>query len=91
MLEDGGWLSGVFDRVIVERDAAGMAQRVRIIDFKTDDVPTAEAMAEKVAGYSPQLQLYQQAAARLTGVALEQVSATLVFTRVARLAQVAWQ
>ncbi len=85
VLDDGGWLSGVFDRVIVERDAAGKARRVRIIDFKTDDVPTDVIMDEKVAGYAPQLALYRQAAARLTGVALEHISATLVFTRVARL------
>ena len=89
VLEDGGWLSGVFDRVIIERDAAGQVQRVRIIDFKTDDAPSAEALAEKVASYRPQLELYREAAAKLTGVPIAQVHATLVFTRITQLQEVA--
>jgi ATP-dependent exoDNAse (exonuclease V) beta subunit len=54
---------------------------VQLIDFKTDEVPNEEALAEKVAGYRPQIMLYRQALVRLTGLKLEQIKSALLFTR----------
>jgi ATP-dependent helicase/nuclease subunit A len=79
LIHDGSWISGVFDRVVVQRDS------VRLIDFKTDEVPDEDALAEKVAGYRPQILLYRQALARLTGLKLEQIESALLFTRNCRL------
>jgi ATP-dependent exoDNAse (exonuclease V) beta subunit len=75
LIHEGSWISGVFDRVVVQRDS------VQLIDFKTDEVPNEEALAEKVAGYRPQIMLYRQALVRLTGLKLEQIKSALLFTR----------
>ncbi|MFO1451661.1 MAG: UvrD-helicase domain-containing protein [Opitutaceae bacterium] len=77
---DGVWVTGVFDRVTVERDALGKVTRVKVWDFKTDRVRNP-ADAEKTAGrYFGQMDLYRRVAARLTGVPATAVDAALVFT-----------
>ncbi|MCB1277187.1 UvrD-helicase domain-containing protein [Prosthecobacter sp.] len=82
LIHDGSWISGVFDRVVVLRDS------VRLIDFKTDDVADENSLAEKVAGYRPQIVLYQKALARLTGLPTERIKCALLFTRNSRLVDV---
>lgn len=82
MIHDGHWISGTFDRVIVCRDSA------RLIDFKTDDVSAEGALEDKLKGYAPQIALYRQAIARLTGLSMDKVSCELLFTRQCRLVAV---
>jgi ATP-dependent exoDNAse (exonuclease V) beta subunit len=77
---DGAWVSGVFDRVVIVRDAQGLATGVTVYDFKTDAIGPAE-VAAAVERHASQLQIYRQAAARLTGLPLEAVTARLVLTR----------
>jgi ATP-dependent helicase/nuclease subunit A len=77
---DGAWVSGVFDRVVIVRDAAGRAERAAIYDFKTDAIGPAE-VAAAVERHGSQLHIYRQAAARLTGLPGEAVTAQLVLTR----------
>jgi ATP-dependent helicase/nuclease subunit A len=78
---DGSWVSGVFDRVIVERGPDGSAARVRVYDFKTDRVGTdSDAWQEAAERYRGQLTLYRAAAALLTGAPPERVSCAIVFT-----------
>ncbi len=79
LIHEGSWISGVFDRVVVQPDS------VRLIDFKTDEAADEEALAEKVAGYRPQIMLYRQALIRLTGLKSEQIESALLFTRNCRL------
>ncbi len=80
-IDDGGWISGVFDRVVLELDSQGIATSARLIDFKTDDTPDAEALEEKSRGYAPQLALYRRAVSRLTGLPPERVTCHLLFLR----------
>lgn len=87
-IDAGGWVSGVFDRVVLELDSTGAVTAACLIDFKTDDIPDAQALAEKTGGYAPQLALYQRAVARLTGLPPERVSCQLLFLRARRLVQV---
>ncbi|WP_395735870.1 UvrD-helicase domain-containing protein [Prosthecobacter sp.] len=82
LIHEGSWISGIFDRVVVRHDS------VRLIDFKTDEVPDAESLAEKVAGYRPQLLLYRQALARLSGLEMERIESALLFTRTCCLVDV---
>lgn len=82
LVHAGSWISGVFDRVVVEQN------RVRLIDFKTDEVADEAALAEKVAGYRPQILLYRQALARLTGLKQERIESALLFTRNCRLVDI---
>lgn len=55
---DGGWLSGVIDRLHVHRDDDGSVTKVEIIDFKTDRVNSAE---ELMARYAGQMEAYRRA------------------------------
>ncbi len=78
---DGVWLTGVFDRVVVERDAANQPIKAWVIDFKTDRSRAGEDQAasaiEKHAG---QLNLYRRVVAVLTGLSVQAIRATLVLT-----------
>lgn len=83
LLPAQGWISGTFDRVVVEPEAG----RATIIDFKTDDLGENDGrMADKVQGYRPQLVLYQEAVKLLTGV--KEVQCSLVFLRSGRVVTV---
>ncbi len=76
---EGVWLTGVFDRVVVERDTANRPVRVWVIDFKTDRSRTGEDSATSaVEKHDGQLNLYRRAAAILTGVPMQMVRCTLV-------------
>lgn len=77
----GEWISGTFDRVILDRDQAGNFTRAWIVDFKTDRVPDVAALEEKRLGYAPQLELYREAIATLTGIPQSAVRCSLLFTR----------
>jgi ATP-dependent helicase/nuclease subunit A len=83
---DGAWTTGVFDRVIVEREKDGHVQRVRVVDFKTDRVgrDAQEDVERVVARYRGQMELYRRAAATLCGVRTDRVSCELVLTARAR-------
>ncbi|HVS51889.1 MAG TPA: UvrD-helicase domain-containing protein [Opitutaceae bacterium] len=78
---DGAWVTGVFDRVVIERDAAGRARRAAVFDFKTDRVATEEEIAAAVERHAAQLNSYRRVAAVLAGVAVAAVTCELIFTR----------
>lgn len=79
ILLDGEWVSGVFDRVVVERDANGRPSRAAVYDFKTDAVEDRDA-AEAARKHSHQLNLYRRVVAILTGLTPDRVQAFVVFT-----------
>ena len=85
---DGVWVTGVCDRVVVERDAAGRTQRAEVFDFKTDRVATAADVAVAIERHETQLNVYRRVAAMLTGLPVEAVTCQLIFTRLRRLATV---
>ncbi len=85
---DGAWVSGVFDRVLVERDARGRVVWVTVFDFKTDSIADEAALAESVREHAPQLNLYRRVAAALVRGPLEIVTCEVVFTHLRRRARV---
>lgn len=87
-IDEGDWISGIFDRVMLDRDATGKFLSARIIDFKTDRAADETALAEKVAGYAPQLALYRRAVARLTALPPDRVTSALLFVRTQQLVEV---
>lgn len=74
ILLNGEWLSGTFDRVMIETG------RATILDFKTDKTDTDEALAARVDGYRPQLETYREVLARMTGLPHDQIACKLLFT-----------
>lgn len=79
---DGEWISGVFDRVMVAKDATGAPVAATVLDFKTDLVD-AGAVADAANRHAHQMENYRRAVAVLTGLRPEAVAATVVFTRAA--------
>lgn len=78
---EGEWISGVFDRVILERDDSGAFTGARVVDFKTNQVETEEEIAAAVEHYRPQMTAYRKAMARLTGLEEKSIGCELIFTR----------
>jgi ATP-dependent exoDNAse (exonuclease V) beta subunit len=81
---ENDWVTGVFDRVVVRRDAAGRALGATVYDFKTDALPDSAAAAEAAARHAAQLLLYRRIAAVLADVKAETVTSFALFTRVQR-------
>jgi ATP-dependent helicase/nuclease subunit A len=77
---DNVWVTGVFDRVVLSRDATGRPERAVVYDFKTGRFPE-EQMVAAVARHEGQLNLYRRVVAVLTGLNLDSVAAELVFTQ----------
>jgi ATP-dependent helicase/nuclease subunit A len=82
MVLDDAWVTGTFDRVVLEND------RARIIDFKTDDVAAGPALAQCAEHYRPQMELYRRVLARLTALPLEKIDTVVVFTRLREVVKV---
>jgi hypothetical protein len=81
---DDAWVTGVFDRVLVWRDAAARFCRVEVFDFKTDRVAAGpRALADAIDRHAHQMMFYRRAAAILAGVSVENVESALVFTATA--------
>jgi ATP-dependent helicase/nuclease subunit A len=73
-------LTGLFDRVVIEQDAAGKARGAALIDFKTDRLGERhEYLDAAVARYRPQIEAYRQALAALLGLEQSRIAATLLF------------
>lgn len=70
-------LSGKFDRLIVGKDQDGEV-KAEIIDFKTDYFPP-DQQEEKIAYYSPQLDAYRRAAAKLLSLPMQRIEMQLAF------------
>ena len=87
-IDEGSWVSGVFDRVVLECDDDGRVVAAQLLDFKTDEAADEEALQEKAAGYAPQLALYRRAVAKLTGLMEAQIRMELLFLRAKRLVKV---
>lgn len=80
---DGAWVTGVFDRVVIGRDAAGLVVRASVYDFKTDR-GVSRAVSRAAKRHAGQLALYRRVLAMLTRLPVEMVSAEIVFTENAR-------
>lgn len=85
---EGAWVTGVFDRVVVERDAEGIAVRATVFDFKTDRVTDEQGVAAATLRYSRQLNLYRKVAAVLLRLKSETITCELILTKLRRRVRV---
>lgn len=85
---EGGWVTGVFDRVVVERAANGGVAVVTVYDFKTDRVEDSAGIDAAVVRHAGQMKLYRQAAAVVAGAPAARVKCELVFTALRQTVEV---
>ncbi len=84
MVDGSAWITGKFDRVIVERAADGVVERVRVYDFKTDRVGRDPSEWRSVAdGHARQMTIYGRAAARLAGAPPDRVTTSVILVNAA--------
>ena len=81
---EGKWVTGVFDRVVIERDTSGRAVRATVFDFKTDRVADDSEVAAALARHEAQLNLYRRVAAVFAQLGDERTACELVLTSVQR-------
>ena len=81
MVLDGNWVTGVFDRVVIECDAGGEPRRATVFDFKTDRVGADSEIPLIVARHAAQLETYRRATAKLSGLDVSAVACAVVLTR----------
>jgi ATP-dependent exoDNAse (exonuclease V) beta subunit len=74
---DGKWVSGVVDRLLVERDATGAATAATVVDFKTDRIDDQDALVER---HASQMNAYRRAVAMVLGLDPAVVTCLLVST-----------
>lgn len=80
--EDGLWISGRFDRVLIELDSEGFRPvRAVLVDFKSDRIAPALSLREAGKPYEKQMSLYRNALSSLLKLPQERIQAYLVFTR----------
>ncbi len=77
---DGRWVTGTFDRLVVDFDEAGAAVSAEIQDYKTSRIQGPDDLARNLDIYRPQMALYRKAAARLLGLPETRIAGRLLFT-----------
>ena len=88
LILDGEWVSGTMDRVVLRRNAAGVAESAEILDYKSDRVADAASLAAAATKHTPQMALYRRVLSRLTGLAAEKIRCRLLFTGAGRTVEV---
>lgn len=76
-------VTGIIDRLVVLRHS-GKVVAIEVLDYKSDDVPDDEAVAQKTQHYRPQLQQYREAMAETWKLPLANIRARLIFLRARR-------
>ena len=90
LTEDGRWLRGVFDRVVIHLDAEGTPQRAEVTDFKSNMVHKTTEIDNAVQTYTPQLNWYGRAIAQILKLPPENITLQLLFTRPGIARDVPW-
>ncbi|MEI8078173.1 MAG: 3'-5' exonuclease, partial [bacterium] len=85
---DGAWVSGAFDRVVVQLDAAGRPRTAVILDYKSNQIREESDLETLAGAYRPQMTLYRQALARILGIKSDTITVQLLFLRARRLVTV---
>ncbi len=84
-VEDGVWISGVFDRVHLILGEDGVPLEATILDFKTNRITNDSPVEDLSKHYSSQLAAYRRALTQISGLPESQIRTGLIFTAVHQL------
>ena len=85
MLSGDRWVTGMFDRVTISRDADGKCTGAIILDYKSNRVDTDAELERTAKEYQPQLSLYSEALAAILNIPKSEIQTRIIFTRAARV------
>jgi len=88
LILENSWISGCFDRVVIEIDANGKPSRAVLIDYKTSIIKSPEELEQAQKNYTPQMNSYCRALARMTGLSLRHIRPVLVFTGIGQVVEI---
>ncbi len=83
------WVSGTFDRVVLERDEEGRPARAEILDYKTNELSGANPVERMIRHYTPQMALYRTMLGRLLNLEEDAIRCRLLLTRTGRVLDIA--
>ncbi|RMD85546.1 MAG: hypothetical protein D6808_05010, partial [Candidatus Dadabacteria bacterium] len=78
ILKSGVPVQGVFDRVVILEDSSG-ERHIEVLDFKSDNLYGRESLDQRIRYYTPQMELYKEAASLFFGINCENVEGILLF------------
>ena len=78
-VDNGAHVSGVMDRVVIQRDSLGNCERADVYDFKTDSIDQRRGLAHLLKLYTGQMEEYRSATAKILGLPRTSVAVHLVF------------
>lgn len=81
---DGQWVTGAFDRVMIERDTNGEAMNATILDFKSDEVDDS-SLKHTAERYRPQMLLYRKALSQISKLDKQKIVAQILFTHCGKI------
>jgi len=84
---NGKWISGVFDRVVIERNDKGKALSAVIIDYKSNQIRESD-MSATAESYRQQMELYSSALSNLLKISGKNIMLKLLFTVPAKVYEV---
>ncbi len=80
MILDNHWVSGCFDRVVLEYNGRNKPVAGTITDFKTSVIRHPADLEKARQTYTPQLETYRRALTRITSLEVDKINTQLVFT-----------
>lgn len=84
MVIEDEWLSGTFDRVVIERDAQGEIITATIYDFKSDHLEKDSDLVDLAHRYRSQMLVYAEVLSRLISLPKGEIGLVLLSTRLAK-------
>ena len=78
---DGQWVTGAFDRVMIERDVNGKALSATILDFKSDEAEDDSSLKHIAERYRPQMLLYRKALSQILKLDNRKIAIQILFTQ----------
>lgn len=86
LILDGSWVSGVFDRVVINRGFSGEPLSAEILDYKSNRNLVSEDDAfRKAKHYFPQMDIYRRALSFILGIEKNRVAVKILFTVPAKI------
>jgi len=83
---DGEWISGIFDRVIIARNATGRATDAVILDYKSNRIEDEAGDIRRTAeSYRRQMELYRLALSGILGLPQGRIAIQLLLTRIHKI------
>jgi ATP-dependent helicase/nuclease subunit A len=85
LADEQEWVTGIFDRVVLDRDQAGALLGAHIQDYKTNQGGDDASISDHVAHYRPQMEMYRKVLAAMLQLDASAIRCSLLFSKACRV------